>query len=71
LNPNQYGALVYPSEVEAKSGVDKVVSYEGIFSWLLYSSRKVKARGMLMKCGSEKVLLLGDRDVPARVRRVL
>lgn len=71
LVQNQFGALVYPSEVEAKGPVDRVVSYEGIFSWILFSSKRVKARGMLMSCEGVKTLVLGDRDIPARVSRVL
>ncbi|BCU70419.1 nucleotidyltransferase [Stygiolobus caldivivus] len=73
-------ALFYPSEVplynvnilsgETKLRPKILVSYEGIYSALLFSSRKIEAKGMLVEC-ERPIIVVGDRDVPGYIRRVL
>ncbi|AAY79872.1 nucleotidyltransferase [Sulfolobus acidocaldarius] len=69
-------ALFYPSKVslyhvEGDEKVDNLVSYEGIYSYLLYSSRKIEVDGLLVKCENSSQVIVGDRNVGGRVRRIL
>ncbi|BFH73289.1 nucleotidyltransferase [Sulfurisphaera javensis] len=49
-----------------------LTSYEGIYSMLLFKSKRIHARGMLMECNNgESILIIGDRNVKGYVRRLL
>jgi len=65
-------ALFYPAEALVYNtntvGVDKIVSYEGIYSSLLFGSKRVYVEGMLMECEDEKVVVIGDREVGGIVK---
>ncbi|WP_338599869.1 nucleotidyltransferase domain-containing protein [Sulfolobus tengchongensis] len=65
-------ALFYPSIANVISNniynVNKVVSYEGIFSSALFGEREVEIEGMLMKCQNENVVIIGDIDVRGYVK---
>lgn len=64
-------ALFYPSTsylYDSSPRIDLVVSYEGIYSSLLYGERKVEIYGMLMECEDEKIVIIGDREIGGYVR---
>jgi len=73
-------SLFYPSVVSL-SNVSIVkgeyfpkvlVSYEGIYSTLLYKAKRIFARGMIMKCNDGEIrILIGDRDVNGYVKKIL
>ncbi|BBD72424.1 nucleotidyltransferase [Sulfodiicoccus acidiphilus] len=68
-------ALFYPASAQVIRGVEgkvpsKVLSYEGVFSPLLFGRRKLKVVGMSMDCEGEDVLVLGDREVTGYVKEV-
>jgi|GEM_PF-305541 len=73
-------ALFYPSKVilhnvnvvSGKVGLkpEILVSYEGIYSTLLFKSRKIEANGMLVEC-EKPIIVVGDRDVHGYIRRIL
>jgi predicted nucleotidyltransferase len=54
-------ALFYPSR--ALMGGYTVISYEGIFSTVMYGRRRVKVRGVLMSCDGERRVVIGAREV--------
>ncbi|AWR97314.1 nucleotidyltransferase [Acidianus sulfidivorans JP7] len=67
-------ALIYPSSalLHSSNKVYKVVSYEGIFNYVMYLGGKVKVKGMLMKCEDEEdVIIIGDREVGGYIRPIL
>lgn len=71
VESNDINALLYPSIVTFHSGNEtyKVISYEGIFNYLLYKGGKVKVKGMLMSCkNDEKAIIIGDREIGGYVR---
>lgn len=64
-------SLIYPSSAifYAKNDVYTILSYEGIFSYLLYKGGKARVRGMLMLCkNGEKLIVIGDREVGGYIR---
>lgn len=73
-------SLFYPSIVSL-SNVSSVkgghlprvlVSYEGIYSTLLYKAKRIFAHGMLMKCDDGEIrIVIGDRDVRGYVKKIL
>lgn len=73
-------ALFYPSVVTLSNvSVLKgdyrpkvLFSYEGIYSTLLYSSRRILSRGMIMECDDgETRIIIGDRNVKGYIKRIL
>ena len=70
-------ALFYPSRVYLHnvSGLEEkpseLISYEGIYSLLLYKQRTIEVEGMLINCNGEYKVVVGDRDAQGYVRGVL
>jgi predicted nucleotidyltransferase len=62
-------ALYYPSTAYLFSNgkVFKIISYEGIYSSILYGRHKAEIYGMLMKC-DENTIIIGDREIGGYVR---
>ncbi|EZQ03829.1 DNA polymerase [Candidatus Acidianus copahuensis] len=58
-------ALFYPSIASFTStNIEaKIVSYEGIYNIIMYGKRKVKVKGVLMKCDEEYSILVGDKKI--------
>jgi predicted nucleotidyltransferase len=72
-------ALFYPAEVNMEQAEvvrgpslipTKVISYESVYSPLLFIEEKLRIRGMLMDCEGELQLLVGDREVPGYVKKM-
>ncbi|MBB5253202.1 nucleotidyltransferase [Sulfurisphaera ohwakuensis] len=77
---DKFNSLFYPSVVtlsnvsiiKGSSAPQLLVSYEGIYSMLLYKSNRVYVKGMLMRCEDGEVkMIIGDRDVKGYIRRIL
>ena len=70
-----YPSVVLLSNVSVIKGEYKpkvLVSYEGIYSTLLYKAKRIFAYGMVMKCDDGEVrIVIGDRDVKGYVKKVL
>jgi len=67
-----YEALIYPSIAYVlgnnEYNVSKIISYEGIFSSVLFGERQAEIEGLLMRCEKENVVIVGDRDVRGFIR---
>ncbi|MEM1625924.1 MAG: nucleotidyltransferase domain-containing protein [Sulfolobaceae archaeon] len=65
-------ALFYPAEALVNESndvkVDKIISYEGIFSSALFGNKRVYVEGMLMDCEDEKIVIVGDREIRGLIR---
>ena len=70
-----YPSVVLLSNVSVIRGDYKprvLVSYEGIYSALLYKAKRIFAYGMLMKCDDGEIrIIIGDRDVNGYVKKIL
>ncbi|ARM75959.1 nucleotidyltransferase domain-containing protein [Acidianus manzaensis] len=66
-------SLVYPSTglLHTSNLTYKIISYEGIFNYIIYEGGNVKVRGMLMKCNDENVIIIGDREVGGYIKPTL
>ncbi len=57
-------ALYYPSSAVLQAEKEyEVISFEGIFSSVMYGARKVSVKGALMQCDDKEVIVVGDRRV--------
>ncbi|BCU68257.1 nucleotidyltransferase [Sulfolobales archaeon HS-7] len=79
VEPESCEALFYPIsmnlfDTNVISGPsvkpDKVMSYEGVISNLLFVGGRFKMEGMLMKCDTGFKLILGDRDVGLKIDKL-
>ena len=67
-----YPSKVYLHNVRSSSSIkpELLISYEGIYSTLLFKAKRIEAKGMLVQC-DRPIIVIGDRDVPGYVRRIL
>ena len=71
-NVGDYNSLFYPSRSTLYAGKEyKVVSYEGIYNLTLYYSKKIEVYGMLMNCGDEMEIIVGDKKVGGYIRPIV
>ena len=70
-----YPSVIFLSNVSSIKGEYKpktLISYEGIYSTLLYKAKRIFARGMIMKCDDGEIrIVIGDRDVKGYVKKIL
>lgn len=75
VESEQVEALFYPSMVNCDSRSDikisEVISYEGIFSSLLFNGGRFHIEGILMECDGRNKVIIGDRNFRGNIRRVM
>ncbi|WP_054844869.1 nucleotidyltransferase domain-containing protein [Sulfuracidifex tepidarius] len=75
VEKEQIEALFYPSIVKCDGSSDlkisEIVSYEGIFSSLLFNGGRFHVEGVLMECDDGNKVIIGDRNFRGNIRRVM
>lgn len=71
-----YRSLVYPSTAYIDTifdgpHIDYIISYEGLYSSLLFGEKEIIAEGRLMECDDVNILLIGDREIKGIVKPIL
>lgn len=74
MSGGDVSSLIYPSSTVfyTEKDIYKIISYEGIFNYLMYKGGKAVVKGMLMLCkNGEKLIIIGDRDVGGYIRPIV
>ncbi len=76
VEKEQMEALFYPSRVRCDGSykgrkVEEIISYEGIFSSLLFKGGRLNVSGVLMECEDGNKVIIGDRNFRGNIRRIM
>ncbi|MUN28675.1 nucleotidyltransferase domain-containing protein [Sulfuracidifex metallicus] len=74
VEEGQVEALFYPARVKVSGNIeegkiDEIISYEGIYSSLLFKGGKMRVDGVLIKCENRNMVIIGDRKFRGNIRR--